>query len=53
LPQLEKLHRANEAWDLVADIRATSLEEFDKELREVHTTEGVLNSETSILLSTV
>ncbi|MBB1362947.1 MULTISPECIES: Lrp/AsnC family transcriptional regulator [unclassified Shewanella] len=53
IPQLEKLHTTNGAWDLVADIRATSLEEFDKVLREVRTIEGVLNSETSILLSTV
>jgi DNA-binding Lrp family transcriptional regulator len=53
LPQLEKRHRTNEAWDLVADIRATSLEGFDKELREAPTTEGVHNSETSILLSKV
>jgi len=53
IPQLEKLHTTNGTWDLVADIRATSLEEFDKVLREVRTIEGVLNSETSILLSTV
>ncbi|UJF22789.1 Lrp/AsnC family transcriptional regulator [Shewanella sp. OMA3-2] len=53
IPQLEKLHTTNGAWDLVADIRATSLEEFDKVLREVRSIEGVLNSETSILLSTV
>jgi DNA-binding Lrp family transcriptional regulator len=53
IPQLEKLHTTNGAWDLVADIRATSLEEFDTILREVRSIEGVLNSETSILLSTV
>jgi DNA-binding Lrp family transcriptional regulator len=53
IPQLEKLHTTNGAWDLVADIMANSLEEFDKVLREVRTIEGVLNSETSILLSTV
>lgn len=53
LAALEKLHSTNGAWDLVAVIRTTNLAEFDKVLREVRATEGVLNSETSILLSTV
>jgi len=53
IPQLEKLHTTNGAWDLVAEIRASSLLEFDSVLRDVRTIEGVLNSETSILLSSV
>lgn len=53
LAALEKLHTTNGAWDLVAAIRTTNLAEFDKVLREVRAIEGVLNSETSILLSTV
>jgi len=53
IPQLEKLHTTNGAWDLVTDIRASSLSEFDQVLREVRIIDGVLNSETSILLSSV
>lgn len=53
IPQLEKLHTTNGAWDLVAEIRTSDLPEFDRVLREVRTIDGVLNSETSILLSSV
>ncbi|WP_433850809.1 Lrp/AsnC family transcriptional regulator [Brucella pseudogrignonensis] len=53
LPQICTLHTTNGSWDLVAEIRAESLHEFDRVLREVRTIEGVLNSETSILLSSV
>jgi DNA-binding Lrp family transcriptional regulator len=53
IPQLEKLHTTNGAWDLVGEIRASDLQEFDRVLRDVRTIEGVLNSETSILLSSV
>jgi DNA-binding Lrp family transcriptional regulator len=53
LPELVALHTTNGGWDLVAEVRATSLSEFDRLLREVRDTDGVLNSETSILLSSV
>ena len=53
IAQLEKLHTTNGAWDLVAEIRASNLTEFDQVLREVRSIDGVLNSETSILLSSV
>lgn len=53
IPQLLKLHTTNGAWDLVAEIQTSNLQEFDLVLREVRAIEGVLNSETSILLSTV
>lgn len=53
IPQLEKLHTTNGAWDLVAEIRTSTLLEFDGVLRDVRTIDGVLNSETSILLSSV
>ncbi|MCT4655640.1 MAG: Lrp/AsnC family transcriptional regulator [Cohaesibacter sp.] len=53
LPELQALHTTNGAWDLVAEVQAPSLPEFDRVLREVRLIEGVLNSETSILLSTV
>jgi DNA-binding Lrp family transcriptional regulator len=53
LPELNKLHTTNGAWDLVAEISADTLADFDRVLREVRTIDGVLNSETSILLSSV
>ncbi|WP_159980603.1 MULTISPECIES: Lrp/AsnC family transcriptional regulator [unclassified Novosphingobium] len=51
--EIEALHTTNGAWDLVAEIRVGGLEAFDKVLREIRQIDGVLNSETSLLLSTV
>ncbi|MEC8484686.1 MAG: Lrp/AsnC family transcriptional regulator, partial [Pseudomonadota bacterium] len=51
IPELIKLHTTNGAWDLVAELQTTSLGEFDRVLRRVREVEGILNSETSILLS--
>nr|WP_269329928.1 Lrp/AsnC family transcriptional regulator [Kineosporia babensis] len=53
LPQITSLHTTNGAWDLVADIRAASLAEFDAVLGRIRAVEGVLNSETSLLLSSL
>lgn len=53
LPELQALHTTNGTWDLVADIRAANLRDFDRVLHDVRAIEGVLNSETSILLSSV
>ena len=53
LPELYSLHTTNGAWDLIAEIRAAGLSDFDRVLREVRTIDGVLNSETSILLSSL
>ena len=53
IPEIETLHATNGAWDLVAQIRAASLGDFDRVLREVRNIEGVLNSETSLLLSSL
>jgi len=53
IPQIEKVHTTNGAWDLVAEVKTSDLLEFDHVLRDVRTIDGVLNSETSILLSSV
>jgi DNA-binding Lrp family transcriptional regulator len=53
IPELIKLHTTNGAWDLVAELQTTSLGEFDRVLRRVREVEGILNSETSILLSSL
>jgi len=51
LPELHTLHTTNGGWDLVAEIRVESLADLDRVLREVRLIDGVLNSETSLLLS--
>ena len=53
LAEIQTLHTTNGKWDLVADIRAASLAEFDRVLREVRMIDGISNSETSLLLSSV
>lgn len=53
LPEIQALHTTNGKWDLVAEIRASSLAEFDRVLREVRMIDGISNSETSLLLSSV
>lgn len=53
LPEMHALHTTNGKWDLVAEIRASSLAEFDRVLREVRMIDGISNSETSLLLSSV
>jgi len=53
IPELYTLHTTNGAWDLIAEIRTDTLQNFDRVLREVRMTDGVLNSETSLMLSTI
>lgn len=53
IPEIASVHTTNGKWDLVADIRAGSLSDFDRVLREIRMIDGVSNSETSLLLSSV
>ncbi|APG88184.1 AsnC family transcriptional regulator (plasmid) [Sinorhizobium americanum CCGM7] len=53
IPEIHTLHTTNGNWDLVANVRAANLSEFDRILREVRMIDGVANSETSLLLSSV
>jgi DNA-binding Lrp family transcriptional regulator len=53
IAEIEALHTTNGNWDLVADIQVSSLADFDRLLREVRMIDGVANSETSLLLSSV
>lgn len=53
LPELRQLHSTNGKWDLVAELTAENLADFDRVLREVRGVAGITNSETSILLSSV
>ncbi|MEG3179318.1 Lrp/AsnC family transcriptional regulator [Sphingomonas sp. LT1P40] len=52
-PEITGLHTTNGGWDLVAEIVTATIADFDRTLREVRQVEGVLNSETSLFLSSV
>ncbi len=51
-PCVQTLHSTNGRWDFVAEIRADSLEAFDRALGRIRAIDGIAASETSILLST-
>ncbi|WP_262021735.1 Lrp/AsnC family transcriptional regulator [Vibrio quintilis] len=51
--ELTKIHTTNGAWDLIVEIQANDLHHFDSVLRVIRELDGVLNSETSILLTSV
>ena len=53
LPEVQRLHSTNGNWDLVAELQTTSLEAFDRVLREVRMIDGVSSSETSLLLTSL
>ncbi|WP_175581630.1 Lrp/AsnC family transcriptional regulator [Pseudooceanicola sp. HF7] len=53
LPEVSAIHSTNGAWDLVVEIRTDSLAAFDLVLRAIRDVPGVVNSESSILLSHV
>jgi len=52
-PEISSLHTTNGGWDLVAELRAETLLDFDRVLGAIRRIEGVINSETSLLLSSV
>jgi DNA-binding Lrp family transcriptional regulator len=51
-PAVSALHTTNGRWDIVAELRADSLEGFDSVLSRIRLLEGIANTETSLLLST-
>ncbi len=53
IPELRRLHSTNGKWDMVAQLTAGSLADFDRVLRDVRDVDGIVNSETSILLSSI
>jgi len=50
-PAVEALHTTNGRWDIVAELRADSLEAFDRVLGRIRQVEGIASTETSLLLS--
>jgi len=52
-PEIIALHTTNGGWDLVAELEVDTLADFDATLGRIRSTDGVVNSETSLLLSSV
>jgi DNA-binding Lrp family transcriptional regulator len=52
LPPVRRIHTTNGRWDVIVEIGAASLEEFDEVLARIRRFDGVAQSETSLLLST-
>ncbi|MBN8923846.1 MAG: AsnC family transcriptional regulator [Rhodanobacter sp. 68-29] len=51
-PNVVALHTTNGRWDMIAELRADTLEAFDRVLNGIRNIQGISNTETSILLST-
>lgn len=52
LPAVGVVHTTNGGWDLVAEISARDLQDMDDTILHVRRIEGVLRTETNLLLST-
>ena len=51
-PNVVAMHTTNGRWDLLAELRADTLEAFDQVLTAIRAIQGIANTESSILLST-
>jgi len=51
-PQVTAVHTTNGRWDIVVEVSAKSLTEFDDVIHRIRLLPGVSGSETSLLLST-
>ncbi len=53
IAEIRALHTTNGGWDLVAELETDSLASFDQVLGRIRSIEGVVSSESSLLLSSV
>ena len=51
LPEITGLYTTNGKWDLAAEITSTNLENFDRAISTLRSINGILETETSLLLS--
>jgi DNA-binding Lrp family transcriptional regulator len=51
-PAVQTLHTTNGRWDIVAELRADTLAEFDRVLGRLRMIDGIASTETSLLMST-
>jgi DNA-binding Lrp family transcriptional regulator len=52
LPAVQAVHSTNGKWDLIADLAAQTLPDLDATIFRIREIEGVMTSETNLLLST-
>lgn len=52
LPEVGLIHTTNGRWDLIAELGAATLTDFDAVLRRIRLIPGITGSETSLLLAT-
>ena len=52
MPELRAVHSTNGRWDVIVEIGTKTLEEFDAVLGRIRRLDGVVASETSLLLKT-
>ena len=52
IPAVQAVHSTNGAWSLIAELGAQSLLELDDVINRIRDIEGVMHSETNLLLST-
>ena len=50
--ELRAVHSTNGRWDLIVEIGTATLADFDRVLDRIRRLDGVMSSETSLLLST-
>jgi len=53
ISELQRVHTTSGKWDLVSEVQVESLADFDRVLREVRMIDGIENSETSMLLTSI
>lgn len=52
LPEISSIHTTNGRWDLIAELGAATLTDFDSVLRRIRLMPGITASETNLLLAT-
>lgn len=52
LPHIQAVHSTNGTWDIIAEIGAATLQELDEVIYRVRDIEGIIRSETNLLLTT-
>lgn len=52
-PEVLRLHSTNGHWDLVVELETETLTGFDKVLNDIRMIDGIANSQTNLLLTTI
>ncbi len=52
LPAVQAVHTTNGRWDLIVELGTQTLQELDETITRIRNIEGVITSETNLLLST-